>query len=52
MQRSEFIDILTSSTPEELNKFIESKGKQAKPVCPVIFHKINDNKDGNKKQEG
>ena len=42
MKRKEFIDILISSTPEEVCAFIESKGKGAKPVCPVIFHKNNE----------
>lgn len=38
MNRTEFIEILMTSTPEELNKYLHEKGKQGKAFCPVVFH--------------
>lgn len=37
MKRTDFIQILASSTPEELNQYLHEKGKPAKPICPVVF---------------
>lgn len=39
MERDPFIKLLMSSTPAELNAYIQSKGKNGKPFCPVVFHK-------------
>ena len=41
MKRDEFITILMTSTPTELNEYIEKKGKDGKDFCPVVFHKQN-----------
>jgi predicted house-cleaning noncanonical NTP pyrophosphatase (MazG superfamily) len=38
MEKSEFINILMTKTPEEINRYIEDKGKKGKPFCPVVFH--------------
>lgn len=37
MEKDEFISILMTETPEEINSYIEEKGKKRKPFCPVIF---------------
>jgi hypothetical protein len=36
MQKQTFLEILTKSTPESLNAFLEEKGKQ-KLVCPIVM---------------
>ena len=51
MKKDEFISILMYATPQEINSYIESKGKKGKPFCPVVFHKrlhneMEDNNDG------
>lgn len=38
MKKDEFISILMYATPQEINNYIESKGKKGKPFCPVVFH--------------
>lgn len=38
MKKDEFIGILMSATPQEINSYIERKGKKGKPFCPVVFH--------------
>ena len=39
MKKDEFISILMYATPQEINSYIESKGKKGKSFCPVVFHK-------------
>lgn len=34
MTQSEFIDILMRESPQELNRFIEEKGKKPKAILP------------------
>jgi len=38
INKESFIKILSSLTPEEINKIIEQKGKKPKPIPMVIFH--------------
>ena len=40
MNKDDFIKIVSSSTPEELSKIIQEKGKPMKPMTPFIF--LND----------
>lgn len=51
MKKDEFIGILMSATPQEINSYIESKGKKGKPFCPVVFrnsHNEMEEKDNGK----
>ncbi len=48
MEKSKFIDLLTSATQEELNKFIEEKGK-IKPRMMVCLLSENNNNSNNEK---
>jgi hypothetical protein len=38
IDRESFIKILSTMTPEEVNKLIEQKGKKPKPIPMVIFY--------------
>ena len=51
MKRDEFITILMTSTPTELNEYIEKKGKDGKDFCPVVFHKQNIDETKSKQEE-
>ena len=37
-KKDNFIDFLSSMTPEEINNYIKEKGKKAKPVSPLIIN--------------
>ena len=37
MKKSDFLRILLSATPEEINKIIQEKGKEPKLVRGVIY---------------
>jgi hypothetical protein len=52
MNKSEFISILMTATPEEINRYIEDKGKKGKPICPVIFHNSTTHKNLEVKDNG
>ena len=38
INKDNFIDFLANSTPEEINKMIEEKGKPPKPINPLFFY--------------
>jgi hypothetical protein len=42
MQQEEFLAMLQTITPQEINDIIEAKGKEKKPYCPfmIIHEKI------------
>jgi len=42
VSKDDFISFLASSTPEELNKLIETKGKPPKLICPMFFFPRDD----------
>ena len=42
ISKDNFIDFLSSATPEEINKLIEEKGKPPKPINPIFFYPKND----------
>lgn len=37
IDKQNFIDFVSSMTPEEINKLIEEKGKPPKKICPMFF---------------
>lgn len=39
MKKSDFLNVLLSLTPEEINKLIKEKGKEPKLVRGVIYDK-------------
>lgn len=39
MKKSDFLKLLLSMTPEEINKIIKEKGKEPKLVRGVIYEK-------------
>lgn len=39
MKKDDFLKSLKNITPEEINKIIKEKGKEPKPVKPIIFLK-------------
>jgi hypothetical protein len=43
---NEFFDLLLLNDEKELEKFLLSKGKVGKPICPIMFIK-NENGDDN-----
>lgn len=38
IEKESFIKILSSMTPEEINRIIENKGKKPKPIPLVVFY--------------
>ena len=44
IEKDDFIQFLASSSPEEINKFIEEKGKPRKLIEPMIFFNKSDDK--------
>lgn len=38
IKKEDFINFLASSTPEEINVYIQEKGKPRKVFCPLIYH--------------
>lgn len=48
VSKDHFIGFLASSTPEEINRYIQEKGKPRKLICPIYFH---DKKSKNPKEE-
>ena len=44
VSKEDFINFLSSSTPEEINKFIEEKGKPHTLISPVFFYPKKENK--------
>lgn len=38
MKKEDFIDFLASATPEEINNYIQEKGKPRKVFCPLFYH--------------
>lgn len=43
MNKENFLEFMASSTPEEINNYIQEKGKPRKLFCP-IFYFTNPNK--------
>lgn len=39
IDKENFIDFLVQSTPEDLNRLIQEKGKPKKPYTPVFIYK-------------
>ena len=37
IDKDDFIEFLANSSPEEINKFIEEKGKPHRPIWPVFI---------------
>lgn len=37
IQKLDFIKFISSSTPQEINEFIETNGKPPKLIDPIIF---------------
>ena len=47
IDKTSFIDFLASATPEEVNKYIQEKGKPRKVVSPMYFYP----REGEEQQE-
>lgn len=45
LPKDDFIDYLSSLTPEEINEYIKQKGKKAKLVSPFIVERKTDQMD-------
>ena len=37
LSKEDFITVLSSATPEDLNRIILEKGKKPKPIWPIYF---------------
>lgn len=37
ISKENFIEFISSASPEEINKLIEEKGKPPKKICPMFF---------------
>lgn len=46
ISKDNFINFLATSSPEEINEFIQREGKPKKPIIPIIF--FDDIKTGDK----
>ena len=38
MKKEDFISFLSSATPEEINNYIQEKGKPRKVFCPLFYN--------------
>lgn len=43
--KEDFIEFLSSATPQDLNQLILEKGKPRKTHCPIIFSKKKENQE-------
>ena len=43
INKDDFIQFLSSATPEEIDALIKEKGKPRKPVEPMVFFNKKDN---------
>lgn len=44
MKKSEFIAELSKLTPQEINKLIETKGKESRKISPFVYIENPNNK--------
>lgn len=38
MNKHDFLEFLASATPEEINNYIQEKGKPMKLFCPIFYY--------------